>query len=49
MALVSSSRGEIYRSKVVIKSVHEKDGKTAFYYGKVCKRLPKWADDDQTD
>ena len=23
--------------------------KPAFYYGKVCKRLPKWADDDRTD
>ena len=23
--------------------------KTAIYYGKVCKRPPKWADDDRTD
>ena len=49
MVLVSSSCSIIYQSYALRRLVHNKRRKTAFYYGKVCKRLRKRADDDRTD
>ena len=49
MVLVPSSRGTIYRSKKVTKSVHENDENRQFITVKYVNDPPKWADDDQTD
>ena len=49
MVLVASSCGIIYKSYALRRQVHNKRRKTTKYYGKVCNRPPRWADNDRTD
>ena len=49
MVLVPSSRGTIYKSCALRKSVHRNDEIRQFITVKYVNDPPKWADDDRTD
>ena len=49
MVLVPSSRGTIYKSCALWKSVHRNDENRQYITVKYVNNPPKWADDDRTD